>query len=321
MLSIIWDIGVLCVTLLLLIGFHEFGHYAMAKLFSVPVEKFVISPIGGFVKFKKDFVFESIALPKRACIILAGPLFNLILAFLAYWIVFVVGITQPAPVIQNIVPHSVLSQSGITPDSNIMAIDGSPTSTWAAVLFKVLPHLGRSDVLKIQTQSGIFNIKLNNFKIDPVKPDILLSLGIIPKENSELVTRKFSVWHAIPPAFQEVCLYFYVNGVVVEKIITGNISIKSLVGPVGLLSSTLFAAKQGGVVYIAFLGFVSVGLAFINLLPIPGLDGANLLYLIIELFRGKPLSSAVQMLLFRLGIILLTVLMIQALMNDLTRLL
>jgi regulator of sigma E protease len=93
------------------------------------------------------------------------------------------------------------------------------------------------------------------------------------------------------------------------------------VGPLGLLSSTFFAAKQGIVVYIAFLGFVSIGLAFINLLPIPGLDGANLLYLIIELFRGKPLSTALQMLLFRLGIILLTVLMIQALMNDLTRLL
>jgi regulator of sigma E protease len=181
--------------------------------------------------------------------------------------------------------------------------------------------LGKSDVLEFKTQKGIFKLELNKFKLDPLKPNLLLSLGIVPKKNSEVILRKFSVWQAVPESLHEVGLCFYVNAVVIEKILTGNISLQSLVGPVGLLSSTFFAVKHGVVAYVAFLGFVSVGLAFINLLPIPGLDGANLLYLLIELFRGKPLSSALQMLLFRLGIILLTVLMIQALMNDLSRLL
>lgn len=312
---------VLCITLVLLVGFHELGHYSMARLFSIPVEKFVVSPLGGFVKFKSDFLFESVALYKRACIILAGPLFSLLLAFLAYWVVFVIGITQPIPVIKNIAPQSVLSHSGLSAGSTILSIDHSATPTWASVIFKLLPHVGKSDVLHIETSKGIFNIKLNQFKLDPVKPNLLLSFGIIPEKNSELRTRKFSVLNAVPYAFHEVFLYVHLNFIVVEKMLTGNISIKSLVGPLGLLSSTFFAAKQGLVVYIAFLGFVSVGLAFINLLPIPGLDGASFLYLIIELFRGKPLSIALQMLLFRLGIILLTVLMIQALMNDLTRLL
>jgi len=323
MLSIIFISFILCVTLLLLIGIHECGHYWIAKLFSIPVERFVISPLGGFVKFKADYSFESAAIYKRACIILGGPLFNLILAFLAYWFVFSVGILQPAPIVGKILPNSVAAHSGIAVNSKILSVDDHVTATWTSVIFRVLPHVGKSDVLHIQTTQGIFKIKLDHFKLDSLKPNLLLNLGIIPKENnkSELILRKFSAWQAIPESLHEVWLYLYVNGVVVEKILTGNISLRSLVGPVGLLSSAFFVAKQGVVVYAAFLGFVSVGLAFINLLPIPGLDGANFLYLIIELFRGKPLSSALQMLLFRLGIILLTVLMIQALMNDLSRLL
>lgn len=320
MLSIIWVVFVLCITLLFLIGFHEFGHYWMAKRFSIPVEKFVISPLGGFVRFKKDFSFESAPIYQRASIILAGPVFNVILAFVAYWFVFVWGIAQPAPVIGAVLPQSYAANAGVLSNSRIISVDNYPTPTWMAVIFQLLPHLGKSDVLDIQTQNGNFNIHLNRFTLNPLKPNLLLSLGIVPQKNSESVLRKYSVMQAIPHALREVWLYLDVNAVVVSKIVLGDISIRALVGPIGLLSSTLFAAKKGLVVYVAFLGFVSTGLAFVNLLPIPGLDGANILYLVIELFRGKPLSSAVQMLLFRLGIILLTVLMIQALMNDLSRL-
>ncbi|MDX2164256.1 MAG: site-2 protease family protein [Gammaproteobacteria bacterium] len=76
MFSIIWFVLVVCVSLLLLVGLHEFGHYIVAKFFSVPVERFVISPLGGFIQIQKGFVFESVAKFKRACIILAGPVFN-----------------------------------------------------------------------------------------------------------------------------------------------------------------------------------------------------------------------------------------------------
>lgn len=321
MLSVIWFGVVVCVSLLFLIGVHEYGHYVMAKAFSVPVERFVISPLGGFVRIKKGFVFESLSLIKRAMIILAGPVFNLLFAFLAYYIVFVVGIVQPAPIIGKILPHSLAASAGLVSGSEILAIDNTKTATWAAVVFKVLPHLGEKNTLQIDTTAGKFSLPFENFTLDPVRPNLLLALGIIPQKNSKTVLRKFSAAGAVVQSLREVWLYLWVNGVVVSKMLTGHLSIKSLVGPVGLLSGSFFAAKQGVVIYLAFLGFISVSLAFINLLPIPGLDGSQLLYLAIELFRGRPLSPALQMLLLRLGIILLTVLMIQALMNDVLRLL
>jgi len=321
MLSVIWFVFVVCVSLILLIGLHEFGHYAVARFFSVPVERCVISPLGGFILLKKGFVFESLPLFKRGCIVLAGPLFNLIFAFLAYYMVFIVGIVQMSPVIGKVLPHSLAASAGISSGSEILSVDQVKTPTWPAVAFKVLPYLGRSGVLQIKTNFGEFNIILNNFKLDPVKPNLLSSIGVIPQKNSKMFLRKFSVLGSASESLRELWLYLNVNGIVIGKMLMGDISIRSLAGPLGLLSGSFFAAKQGFIVYMAFLGFVSVSLAFVNLLPIPGLDGAQLIYLVIELFRGKPLSVALQMLLLRLGIILLTVLMIQSLMNDLLRLL
>lgn len=310
----------------MLVGFHELGHYSISRLFSVPVEKFIVSPLGGFIKFKENFDLNSLAVYKRFCIFLAGPVFNLILAFFAYWVVFYVGIAQPAPIIGQITPHSLAANSGISAGNKIIAIDNHAVSTWPAVVFRILPHLGENSEIIIQTADQnknnikYYKILANNFKLDDLRPDLLLALGIIPEKNSVLNLRKYDVIPAMNKSVDEIKFYLYINAVVIKKMFTGDISIRALVGPIGLLSSSFYAAKQGWIFYIAFIGFLSIGLAFINLLPIPGLDGAHIFYLFIEFFRGRPLSSALQMLLFRLGIILLTVLMIQAIMNDLSRL-
>jgi regulator of sigma E protease len=331
MLLILFNIFIIFITLFVLIGFHEWGHFIVARKLGISVERFSIGfgkilwkkkikdgpeyafcvfPLGGYVKFKDQSEFDHSPIYKRFLIIFAGPFFNLVFAFLAYWIVFVIGIFQPIP---------------MTTHGEIIAVDQHPTATWPSVVFKLIPHLGKSDSVFITTsdQGNISTRKilLHQWKLNPLKPDLLRNLGITPVKSKIIRLRQFSLLGAIPEAFKEVSLYFQLNSIILSKILTGTISVQSLVGPIGLFSGTLVAAHQGLVIYLAFLGFISIGIAFANLLPIPGLDGAHILFLGLEIFRGKPLSNPLQVLLFKLGIILLSLLMFQALVNDIVRLL
>ncbi len=349
MTNLIFNIFIIIITLVFLIGFHEWGHFWVAKRLGIAVERFAIGfgkviwsrtardgteyalcafPLGGYVKFRDPAEFDAAPIFKRAIIIFAGPLCNLIFAFFAYWLVFVIGITQAVPRIDHILPDSPAARSGMVAQSQIISIDRHPTATWGAVVFRLIPHLGKNDEIALtllhQDQMSNYHLKLDKFSLNPVKPDLFSRLGFVPvsaKDKQILLKRQFSVIKAIPYALQEVNLYLQFNAVILTKIITGVVSLQSLAGPVTLFSGTVSAAHQGLVMYLAFLGLLSTSIAFMNLLPIPGLDGAHLLYLAIEAIRQKPLTIAVQVLLFRLGIILLSVLMFQALVNDMVRLL
>ena len=100
----------------------------------------------------------------------------------------------------------------------------------------------------------------------------------------------------------------------------GQISIGNIGGPISLFQTAEIAFVQGLVIFLGFLGLISVMLAFINILPIPGLDGGHLFYYLIELIRGKPLTPAVEMLSIRIGLIILFTIMFIGTFNDILRL-
>jgi regulator of sigma E protease len=343
--TFLYALVIIPISLMLLIGWHEYGHCWTAKRLGIKVIRFAIGfgkplfikrsrdgteyalcalPLGGYVKLADTIVQQSIY--KRACIIVAGPFFNLLLGLMAYWLVFMIGIVQPLPIIGNITAGSLAAKSGLKVNQQIISIDDKPTSTWTAIVFRLIPHLGRSDKLEITVKNtehitSSHVIPLTHWQLDTLRPNLLLSLGISPETTAiKLQKRQYSFFSALIVATKETLLLLQANSIVLAKIFTGSLSLKSLIGPIGLLAGTLKAAHQGFTIYLTFIGFISVGLAFINLLPIPGLDGSHLLYLLIESIIGKPVSIPLQMLLLRLGMIALTLLMIQALMNDLLRL-
>ena len=109
------------------------------------------------------------------------------------------------------------------------------------------------------------------------------------------------------------------NFIMVGKLILGRISLKTIGGPIAIFKTASAAWQQGLLVYLEFLAVISVMLACINILPIPALDGGHLLFLLVEAVRRRPLSTAVQLLAIRLGMLLLVVLMVQATVNDFLR--
>ena len=104
------------------------------------------------------------------------------------------------------------------------------------------------------------------------------------------------------------------------NVATGDVSVKNLSGPINIAEYAGFSARQGILAFLSFLAIVSVSLFVLNLLPIPILDGGQIVYQFAELAKGSPLSERAQAVGQQVGLLLLLVLMSFAFYNDLSRL-
>ena len=106
----------------------------------------------------------------------------------------------------------------------------------------------------------------------------------------------------------------------IGKLITGDVSVKNLSGPISIAQGAGNSADYGFVYFLGFLALISINLGIINLLPLPVLDGGHLFYYFVELLTGKPVPEKIQEIGFKFGTIALLSLMSIAIFNDLSRL-
>jgi len=348
------------IAIAIVISIHELGHFFFAKLFGVKVLRFSIGfgrplwqrvvrgteyvlgmlPIGGYVRLLDEreskveanevhLAFNRQACWKRFCIIFAGPGFNLLFAWFAFWLVFTLGIHFAIPKIGMIIPGSIAANAGILPFDQILSIDDRKTSNWGAVVMMLALKYGDVEQINVtvlpagKTKPLVRALDVRQWSLDELHPNLIKSLGIVeyhPKaSDAQLRYLKFSPFESIWQAAKQVWFYVFFNFVIIWKMIIGVISLQSLSGPIDLLSGLFNAIKQGLLTYCFFLGWLSINLAVINLLPIPVLDGAQLCYILVESITKKSVSIRVQILAFRLGVIFIAILMVQALMNDIRR--
>ena len=104
------------------------------------------------------------------------------------------------------------------------------------------------------------------------------------------------------------------------NVVTGDVSVKNLSGPINIAEYAGFSLRQGALAFLSFLAIVSVSLFVLNLLPIPILDGGQIVFQLAELAKGSPLSERAQAVGQQIGLVLLLVLMSFAFYNDLSRL-
>lgn len=204
--------------LLLLICIHEYGHFIVARLCGVKVLRFSFGfgkvlfswkdkhqtefvwslwPLGGYVKMldetegevaveERHRAFNVQPLWKRILIVLAGPLFNFLFAIVAFWLAAVIGIYSLAPIIEEAKEGSIVAQAGIQSWDEITAINTKKTRSWRDVQFSLMPYLGSGDTITVAVkntktgQTAQYALPLEDWELDPNKPDALKSLGITP---------------------------------------------------------------------------------------------------------------------------------------------
>ena len=326
---------------------HEFGHFIIAKANGVIVREFFVGfgpilfkktkgdttyslrliPLGGACVFDYDENTEdpmqssylSSNVWVRIAITLAGPVFNFILAFLLS--LFVVGGTGYSPtMITEVSKGSPAMKAGLCEGDLITKIDRDRVYLFGEVSFATMYN--RGEPIKITFIRDGIKQTLNvtpEYNEEYGRPMLGITFGYNEDNPTPLETIKYSY-----------CYVRYWVKITVKSFLmmfTGQVGVKDLSSPIGVASvvSDVYdsAAKISvmAIIYsmldIAIL--ISANLGVVNLLPIPGLDGGKLIFYIIELFRGKPVSQERQGAVTLVGFALLLLLTVVVMYNDIIR--
>ena len=432
----------------ILILVHEFGHFLVANWCGVRVERFsigfgkpfytwkskngvtkyTIAPflLGGYVKLldtretkvsflNRRLAFDYKPFPQRLAVIMAGSLANMLFAFFAFWLMFVIGFKAPKPVVGEVLPNSIASSAHMSAGEEIIEVDKRTISNWPEVIVAMLSRIGDSGGLAVTTNNKRYELNLDRWQLDEYNPDPLLDFGLVrykplilpvvheiiadspaaesglqtgdriikvgdkrvhnwdelieqiklyPKKRVELLIKrdrnklelpvdigwkfgrgwkkvgflgvgpdtekiiwpedklreyKFGVFSAILAAKHQLLLFLDLNRVILGKLVTGKISSSILGGPIATFAASGKALEQGFITFLSFLAVISLTIAIINLLPLPGLDGGYLIIILIEAIRRRPISLRTQSIILRLGIIIFIMLILHTTVNDLTR--
>ena len=216
-------------------------------------------------------------------------------------------------IIKNIAPLSPAESGGLQLGDRIIKINQKPVEYWEDLQQHIQQQPNQTVDITILRDETIIN------------RNILLSekyrrgyLGIEPEMKSvDISTLKFGGIDAISESIERSFQYLSINWVILQKLITGSMSLDALTGPIGLFSITKTALNTGTGEFFYLLAMINLALFFFNLLPIPGLDGSLILLTSIEsILSRKYFSLELQALLIRIGMVGLLVLAFQISIND-----
>jgi regulator of sigma E protease len=343
-------------TLILVIGIHELGHALVARIFHVRISSISIGfgkpliqwktgsgcdwswrmwPLGGYVQLlnsriaevkPKDFpsCFDKKPIWKRVLILSAGVLANIITAWIAFVVVFYIGIENKIPQIQIVKSESVAAHAGIEIGDQFTSIEGYSISSWQDVGMQLIIYWGnpqvKVQVAKTNSQPRDLILDLSHVKFGLKGGTLLSSLGLEPDLNSQKITLRFpTLKEAAQQTYKTILHFLCFFLMVFKQLFTGVIPFSMLLGPLGIFAASVASLTQGAVVFLFFIATLSLAVALVNLFPFPGLDGGHIVFAVIEKIRKKPISIAWEVLLHRLMVIVFCVLLVQLLMNDLQR--
>lgn len=238
------------------------------------------------------------------------------------------GVVPYQPLIPVIVGEvsfrSPAANAGLVSGDKIISIAGQHFSDWEKMI-KFIQTKPNQQLLFVVNRDGktIRQQVATSWKFGPRWRKIgYLGIKPVPVEWPPAMTyeEKHAPFGALIPALQQSYDFIAFNVIMLQKLFSGKLTLRVLGGPVAIFQSASLALQKGAIVYVGFLGLLSLMLAFVNLLPIPALDGGYIVFLLYEIIVRKPISLAVQELILRLGLIFLILLMFQGMFNDLKRL-
>lgn len=330
-----------------LIAFHEFGHMWVARRMGMRVERFSIGfgpalyawrrgdteyvlsalPLGGYVKVSgmatEDEVDASDPASyankpawKRFLVIAAGPFANYVLAFAIGVPLLMAGSTvaDPSPRIGAVVAGSAAERAGLQPGDLITRIGDVELSRFEEIPKALAQANGPGDArpLPLLVQRGD---EAQQLTITPMKDGDHLLLGV---RNAEMPRAGMGFVAAVPQALRNIHAQNMGTIDMFGKMITRERKAE-LSGPLGILSMTAEQAERGALHFFMTVWFISIAVGFFNLLPIPGLDGGRLMFLMYEIVARRRVNQQIEGRIHFAGILALLVLIVVVSYGDIMR--
>jgi regulator of sigma E protease len=343
--------GFLALSLLILV--HELGHFIVARMANVKVLAFSLGfgkklftftrgeteyalsaiPLGGYVKLLGESIDDEIAeedIPRsyvhkpawiKMLIAFTGPLFNILFAFVLFYVVFLSGYTVLSSKVGDVQKGLPAYEAGIRQGDIIVTADGKTIEEFAD-LMDAMSAAGPGPVkFVIKRDDRLINLTIvpkemesKNLFGEPMKRRII---GVGP--SSDLVTKKETFTGAATRAAYQTYNLSKITLLGIVKLIQGTISPKNIGGPILILQAAGKQAKEGASSLIYFVGLISINLGVVNLLPIPILDGGHILFHLIEMVTRRRLSTRAMDMAQKVGLVILILIMVFAFYNDLDR--
>jgi len=454
LLDFFWNTASFIVALSILVAIHEYGHFWVARRCNVKVLRFSIGfgkvlfkkldkhgtefviaaiPLGGYVKMLdgrvetvpdelSQFAFDNKTVWQRIAIVAAGPIANFLLAIVAFFLMYTIGVNSAKPIINSVLENSPVSVISEQKKFQVSAVNGQMVNDWEALNLALVSQIGEPDfelsimpLMSVNSQfvnepSQTYTVSLANWKFDPKKESIISSLGLVPyspqvyliaatvaensaSQRSGLVAGdkliaidgiKLNDWQqfvkviqnnatktlkltierrgsekvltlvpdsreiadgtiqgyiglaptveAYPEQFRVSLKYGLIESLTkgidktwqlteltfstLVKLVTGDLSVKNLSGPVGIAKGAGMSADYGIAYFLGFIALISVNLGIMNLIPLPVLDGGHLMYYFFEALTGKPVPEKIQEFGFKIGAAVLMTFMSIAVLND-----
>lgn len=238
------------------------------------------------------------------------------------------GITPFSPQITleigQLVDNGAAQKAGFEIGDTIVAIDNQPITQWQQVVDVVRASPDQALTVQLRRDDALVEASLTPVTKELPSGEWVGYAGFAPVMSAwpedQRFVRQYGPIEAIGEATGKTWQLVTLTFDMVTKLVTGDVALKNLSGPISIAKGAGTTADYGIVYFLGFLALISVNLGIVNLLPLPVLDGGHLLFFAIEAVTRRPVSERIQDLGYRLGSVILVVLMAVALINDFTRL-
>ena len=356
-----------------LVYFHELGHYLIARLFKVSVEKFSIGfgkplhqwktkngtiwslgriPLGGYVKFseidnEKNIInsyitngnkyFNTIPVFQRILVVLAGPLFNFILAiFIFASLSFTLGTYRVDSIVGEVIDGSPADKAGFLIGDRILTMNNKDVSDFNDLRRYIALRSGSNIITKIERNESNFELiikperKFEKDLIGGVSSSGKIGIGL--SDPIAITKLEYNFFEAIAYGYKELISSISMTGYYIGRVIKGEedgkelgsiikiatVSGKVAVDAVNGNTTIPDQLKELSLRLLTIGASLSVALGVANLMPIPMLDGGHLVYYGYEAIVGRPLSQKKQEIGFQLGLAILFTLFVVLTLNDIS---
>ena len=299
-------------------------------------------PLGGYVQFAGDAnaagqtdpslqgadaetltgTFPGAKLWQRAVIVFAGPFTNFAIAvaiFAAFAMAY--GIRVTPPVIGGFAPGSAAQAAGLQVGDRIMEIDGAPITDFTEIARKVVLYPGKTITIVARRGEQTFTLPVTlTAKTETDGFGGAATRGMLGISSVRPTLQQVGVGKALATGVGDSVAAIKMTAVGLGQIVSGDRSAKEMGGPVKIAQYSGQTMALGWAAMLLFAATISINLAFINLLPIPVLDGGHLAMYAAEAVRRKPLDARSQEWAFRAGLAFVLALVVFVTFNDIASL-
>jgi regulator of sigma E protease len=233
----------------------------------------------------------------------------------------------PQPVVVGeLTPGFPAEQAGLKHGDRVVAIEGEAVEDYFEFVERIRARAGQSTRLAVQRADERIEVELVPKAVDEEGRTIgKIGLGVAPGDGSSFpesmrTVERYGPVEAVLAATRETWDKSALTVRFLWRMVTGDVSAKNISGPINIAQYAGLTATEGFTYYLGFLALVSISLAVLNLLPVPVLDGGQVVFQLAEMAKGAPLSMEAQVLGQKVGIAMLVALMGFAFYNDLSRL-